>query len=104
MGRALGRRPEAVVFADKPKGKPELAPGTQSSGLAFNLAHSGAEVVCAIAFRRYVGVDIEQEREVDPLDSQGGFFVAQRSGSWRRHLQESEGDSSSSTGRSRKLT
>jgi 4'-phosphopantetheinyl transferase len=74
LGRALGRPPEAVVFAAKPKGKPELAPGTEPSGLAFNLAHSGTEVVCAIAFRRYVGVDIEQEREVDPLELAGRFF------------------------------
>jgi 4'-phosphopantetheinyl transferase len=77
LGRALDRPPESVAVAVGPAGKPQLAEGDVGSGLTFNVAHSGTEVVCAIASGRPVGVDIERERDI--LDLQGlaqRFFCA----------------------------
>ncbi|AMP07567.1 4'-phosphopantetheinyl transferase family protein [Collimonas pratensis] len=47
-------------------GKPALAAPFDRSGMQFNLSHSGLSVICAMASRRQLGVDIEaRAREVD---------------------------------------
>jgi 4'-phosphopantetheinyl transferase len=59
LGNLLDVPPSAIEFTCGRYGKPAIA---VSCGLAFNLAHAGAQVVCALAADREVGVDIERER------------------------------------------
>jgi 4'-phosphopantetheinyl transferase len=56
-----GGDPAAVVLAEGPNGKPELA----GAELRFNLAHSEGIAVCAVA-RAEVGVDVEVSRRDRP--------------------------------------
>lgn len=57
----LGIEADDLVFSYDAGGKPRLA-GLQREPLEFNLSHSGGFVVCAIAWKRNLGVDIEQIR------------------------------------------
>jgi len=66
LGRELGLAPAAVVLEQGRYGRPELA-GT-STGLHFNLAHSGPEVVYAFSRRGPIGVDLELQREISNLE------------------------------------
>jgi 4'-phosphopantetheinyl transferase len=43
-----------------PGGKPALAGPYADSALEFNLSHSGSMVGCALAWRRQVGLDLEE--------------------------------------------
>jgi 4'-phosphopantetheinyl transferase len=56
LGERLGLAPEAVAFAHGPHGKPQL-PG---AALRFNLSHTGAVALVALAEGRDVGVDVER--------------------------------------------
>jgi 4'-phosphopantetheinyl transferase len=77
LGDMLGCAPGAVPLALGAHGKPELEGGARSSGLCFNLAHSGAQVLCAVALGRGVGVDVERERgDLDVLELARRFFCA----------------------------
>lgn len=58
IGRRLGLSPRALRFETAAGGKPALAP-RQGGGLEFNLSHSGACGVIALAQGTPVGVDIE---------------------------------------------
>lgn len=59
----LGTEPAAVRFGQRPMGKPFLEGG---GGLRFNLSHSGERALVAVAWRREVGIDIEEVRaEID---------------------------------------
>ena len=60
--------PASLVFNAGPHGKPSLAAPYDRSGLRFNLSHSGAGVVCAVAQDREVGVDIEPLARVFEFD------------------------------------
>ena len=63
LGRCLGEDPRGLVFRYGPNGKPELEGPPR--GLAFNLAHSGARAVCAVAGGcDALGVDLEQVRPI----------------------------------------
>jgi len=55
LGNALGCAPKEVAFRYGPHGKPEVP------GLRFNISHSGAIAVIALA-RSEVGVDVELPR------------------------------------------
>jgi 4'-phosphopantetheinyl transferase len=67
LGRYLAAEPRAVRFRYGPHGKPALA--DDRGDLHFNLAHSGALAVCALARGAELGVDVEHIR---PLrDAQG---------------------------------
>lgn len=75
LGRYVQLSPESVRFAVRPGGKPELASG-ESASWRFNLSHSGAMALVAVAWRREVGVDIEQLRPMKgPLDIAERFFA-----------------------------
>ena len=65
VGRALGVAPRAWQWREGQRGRPEIA--APPSAVRFNLAHSGGLVVCALADRRDVGVDVEdlQRRRVE---------------------------------------
>jgi 4'-phosphopantetheinyl transferase len=64
LGRCLGEDPRGLVFRYGPNGKPEL--GGAPRDLAFNLAHSEARGVCAVARGcDAVGVDVERVRPIE---------------------------------------
>ena len=62
LGQYLGIEPGALRFSYGPNGKPALADGR--SDLRFNLAHSGALSVCALARGSDLGVDLERLRPI----------------------------------------
>lgn len=59
LGRALGRAPADLAFAERPGGKPALAGG---AGPDFNLSHSGARALVAVSPAGRIGVDVEALR------------------------------------------
>jgi 4'-phosphopantetheinyl transferase len=67
LGRCLREDPRALVFRYGPNGKPEL--GGPPRGLAFNLAHSEARAVCAVARGcDALGVDVERVRPIEDAE------------------------------------
>ncbi|MBA3413818.1 MAG: phosphopantetheinyl transferase, partial [Chloroflexia bacterium] len=60
LGRYLDRDPAALRFAYGAHGKPALA--ETSTGLRFNLAHSGDAALFAVRWERDIGVDLEPVR------------------------------------------
>ncbi len=67
LGSCLGAEPQLIEFCYSAKGKPSLGGGYASSGLEFNLAHSGNLAVFAVARHGIVGVDVERVRLVRDL-------------------------------------
>lgn len=59
LARYLAIAPEAVQLRSAAYGKPFLASGPHPSALRFNLSHSGAVALLAIAWGREIGVDVE---------------------------------------------
>jgi 4'-phosphopantetheinyl transferase len=78
LGSSLGADPQSLAFLYSAKGKPSLGGAFATSGLQFNLAHSGGLAVFAIARDRMVGVDVEQLRPVPELSSVIARFFAPR--------------------------
>lgn len=67
LGRCLGEDPWGLVFRYGPNGKPELEGPPR--GLAFNLAHSEARAVCAVARGcEALGVDVERVRPIEDAE------------------------------------
>jgi len=64
LGAYLGLPPRRVRFTRGPYGKPSLEMGCGDGALRFNLSHSHERVLCAVARRRDLGVDIEYMREL----------------------------------------
>lgn len=62
LARYAGTNPAVVRFMYGEKGKPHLAGAIASSGIQFNLSHSGPMALIAITRGRRVGADVE------PLD------------------------------------
>lgn len=58
LAQELGTDTGALRFATGPHGKPFLE--NPPTGLRFNLSHSGEIVVCAVAWEREVGIDVER--------------------------------------------
>jgi len=71
LGRYLSIAPDRVRFAEGSHGKPEVA--EPATTIRFNVSHSEALAVIAIADGRDVGVDIEAIRPVPELEE-----IAQR--------------------------
>jgi 4'-phosphopantetheinyl transferase len=69
LGAALGSEPTAIALATEPAGKPFLegSPALKPD-LHFNLSHSAGVALCALAYGRAVGVDIEAVQPLDELD------------------------------------
>ena len=72
LARLTGLAPGAVPLAELPSGKPVVA----VEGPRFSLAHSGERVVAAFAWRRDVGVDVEQLRPRDEVRLAARHFRA----------------------------
>lgn len=80
LGERLGAAPDAVEIIEAEHGKPALGGIWASSGLRFNLSHSGGLAVYAFALRRELGVDVEELRPIpDALDLAKRFFSATES-------------------------
>jgi 4'-phosphopantetheinyl transferase len=58
----LSADPRSLSFAYSKKEKPSLGPAHASSGITFNVSHSGEVALLAFARRREIGVDVEQVR------------------------------------------
>lgn len=73
LAEATGSRAQELTFSEGPYGRPFLS-GRED--LSFNVSHSGALALIAIAPGRSVGVDIELMREnIDELELAAGFFL-----------------------------
>lgn len=66
LGRATGRPPSSLAFADGARGKPRLV-GSTSGAPFFNIAHSGDTAVVALSPSE-IGVDVEALRPLPNLD------------------------------------
>ncbi|HEY2498705.1 MAG TPA: 4'-phosphopantetheinyl transferase superfamily protein [Candidatus Angelobacter sp.] len=62
LGAYLSLHPREINFVYGPQGKPDLVPAQGSSGLRFNLSHSGEVGLLAVSRNRELGVDVEQIR------------------------------------------
>jgi 4'-phosphopantetheinyl transferase len=62
LGKYLQQSPASVEFSYGKHGKPFLSGGNASTGLCFNLSHSAALAVYAIAKGRNLGIDVERVR------------------------------------------
>jgi 4'-phosphopantetheinyl transferase len=78
LGECLGVDPQGVVFGYEGKGKPFLDDPHADRGLQFNLSHSDALGVFAVARQGPVGVDVEKVRPMpDLLELTARFFTPQ---------------------------
>ncbi|MBN1122614.1 MAG: 4'-phosphopantetheinyl transferase superfamily protein [Anaerolineae bacterium] len=66
LGAYAGRDPQALRFDYGPYGKPAL---TEDSSLSFSVSHSGDLLVMTFTLNQPVGVDVEQIRPVENLDT-----------------------------------
>jgi len=74
----LDADPVNLEFSYSKKEKPSLAGGHATSGITFNLSHSGGIALYAFTRGREIGVDVEQVRgdfDVEPIARR--FFSAQ---------------------------
>jgi 4'-phosphopantetheinyl transferase len=67
LSSCLGTEPRKLQFAYSAKGKPSVGGSHAGAGLQFNLAHSGALGVFAVARQGLVGVDVEELRAIPDL-------------------------------------
>lgn len=75
LGRYLGREPGAVAFRYGPHGKPEL---DEIGPLRFNLSHSHALALLAVALDCRIGADIEWMRPMREWEGIVGRFFSAR--------------------------
>ncbi len=78
LGRQLNQRPEQITFCYGAYGKPavSLPPELEQSPLhsagerylQFNLSHSGEIALCALGYKRKLGIDIEQVKTIQRLE------------------------------------
>jgi 4'-phosphopantetheinyl transferase len=63
LAEFAGGTPASQEIVDGPHGKPALAGSCGQGRVRFSVSHSGDLWACAVAFRREVGLDVE---EIDP--------------------------------------
>ena len=73
LGCYLCCRPEKVEFVYGEKGKPALA---GSSRLQFNTSHSGGVALFGLALSQEIGVDVEQLRPMDDMQTVAARFFS----------------------------
>ena len=76
LARYLDAEVNDIVLSEGPHGKPRLASGP--GWLRFNVAHSDAVAVFAVARDREVGVDLEEIRSDFPIDVVARHFYSPR--------------------------
>lgn len=81
LAGVLQTDPSDLAFAYGERGKPELGPPFDGSGVCFNLSHSERIGVLAVCWGRRVGVDVERVRPLPDLES-----IADRTFSLRERL------------------
>lgn len=83
LGSLLNENPAALDFVYGAAGKPRLARPREGAPLHFNLAHSEALAVYALATGE-IGVDLEHVRPVEDAEQVGRrFFSARECDAWR---------------------
>lgn len=75
LSRYLSLPPGRVAFAYAAKGKPSLA--DPSSGLRFNVSHSGDMAAFAFTIGCDIGIDVEQIRAVPDLEQIAKHFFSE---------------------------
>jgi len=76
LAAAAAVQPDALTFVAGPYGKPAIAGPEETSGIAFNIAHTRGLVACAVCLEGDVGVDVEAVRaELQPADLAQRFFA-----------------------------
>lgn len=71
LGQYVGDRPQNLMFATAPDGKPQLCKrhdNPENESIRFNLAHSGELALVAVARGLEVGIDCERLREVNEFE------------------------------------
>lgn len=82
LGRYCGEDPASVRLGVTDHGKPFLLDG---GDVSFNLSHSGAVIVYAVAWRRRVGIDVERVRsDLDHDALSARFFAPEEQRALRR--------------------
>lgn len=76
LSRYLGCPPAAVRLHDGAFGKPGLAGDFVRSGLQFNLSHTEALAVYALAYARPLGIDVEQVRPLPEAETIARRFLS----------------------------
>lgn len=77
LSRHAPLAPEAWVFGANAQGRPHIVdPPSAVQDLSFNVSHTEALVVLAVAHGREIGVDIECTRRRAPLEVAQRFFSA----------------------------
>jgi 4'-phosphopantetheinyl transferase len=66
LAHVVGRSPQSLSYRNGAYGKPALA--DPDLDVRFNLSHADSRALIAVTRGREVGIDIEQERPVKPLD------------------------------------
>lgn len=91
LGMSLGIEPSLIRFSTSMAGKPFIdVPG--NTGLFFNIAHSGDQIVLAFSGRPETGIDIERIRTVEDIDrlarthfSAEEYAIIMNLPSWEKH-------------------
>jgi 4'-phosphopantetheinyl transferase len=73
----LKLEPAELAFRYGPHGKPALANGRASEFLQFNLSHSGSLAIYAVAWRRNLGVDVEEMARLPEADEIANTFFTE---------------------------
>jgi 4'-phosphopantetheinyl transferase len=85
LGAYLHLDPWQVQFGEGVHGKPALAGKHDASQIRFNMSHSGGVALCAIAYGRAVGIDVERIRlDLDVEQIAEEFFSLQEVAALRR--------------------
>jgi 4'-phosphopantetheinyl transferase len=90
LAQLLEQEPKRLTFAAGAHGKPELAGNAASSGLQFNLSHSGAYGLVGWSWRRDIGVDVEAWRTMSDEEALvQRYFSAVEAAAWNELPQAS---------------
>jgi 4'-phosphopantetheinyl transferase len=75
LGNYMSCNPEQLIFSYGSHGKPGLA-SMMSSGLTFNVSHSGGLAIFVIGIGREVGVDIEKFHAITDIEATASIFLS----------------------------